>query len=147
MQSSTLPSSRRSNERHYDGKGGILEDVKTNGKRPYPERPPQVAGPTEPDTAKLARSIAAYAPQDGTFDLRIPGLHVSRFSRTNMGCVHALQLPALCIIAQAASSAGQRMGYLSASQFSREYSRFFGSAPTRDMAKLRQYIRPWVSPS
>ena len=35
-----------------------------------------------------------------------------------------------------AAPAGQRVGYLSASQFSREYSRFFGSAPTKDIAKL-----------
>jgi AraC-like DNA-binding protein len=37
-----------------------------------------------------------------------------------------------------ANSAAQHVGYLSASQFSREYSRFFGSAPARDIAKLRQ---------
>jgi len=37
-----------------------------------------------------------------------------------------------------ASSAGHKVGYLSASQFSREYTRLFGSAPTRDVAKLRQ---------
>jgi AraC-like DNA-binding protein len=37
-----------------------------------------------------------------------------------------------------ASAASQRVGYLSASQFSREYSRFFGSAPTKDMAQMRQ---------
>ena len=37
-----------------------------------------------------------------------------------------------------AGSAGRQVGYLSASQFSREYSRFFGSAPTRDMAGLRE---------
>jgi transcriptional regulator GlxA family with amidase domain len=37
-----------------------------------------------------------------------------------------------------AGTASQRVGYLSASQFSREYSRFFGSAPTKDMARLRQ---------
>ena len=36
-----------------------------------------------------------------------------------------------------ASTASQQVGYLSASQFSREYSRFFGSAPTKDIAKLR----------
>ncbi len=36
-----------------------------------------------------------------------------------------------------ASHACQRVGYLSASQFSREYARFFGSAPTRDIARLR----------
>src|SRR4030095_6225970 len=34
-----------------------------------------------------------------------------------------------------ASDACSRVGYLSPSQFSREYSRFFGSAPTRDIAR------------
>jgi transcriptional regulator GlxA family with amidase domain len=37
-----------------------------------------------------------------------------------------------------AGAASQSVGYLSASQFSREYSRFFGNAPTRDIARLRQ---------
>jgi AraC-like DNA-binding protein len=37
-----------------------------------------------------------------------------------------------------AGSAGRQVGYLSASQFSREYTRLFGSAPTRDVARLRQ---------
>jgi AraC-like DNA-binding protein len=37
-----------------------------------------------------------------------------------------------------ASAASRLVGYLSASQFSRDYSRFFGSAPTKDVAKLRQ---------
>lgn len=37
-----------------------------------------------------------------------------------------------------ASEACHRAGYLSASQFSREYARFFGNAPTRDIAKLRE---------
>ena len=35
------------------------------------------------------------------------------------------------------SSASLQVGYSSLSQFSREYSRFFGNAPTRDVAKLR----------
>jgi AraC-like DNA-binding protein len=43
-----------------------------------------------------------------------------------------------------AGTASQRVGYLSASQFSREYSRFFGSAPTRDIARLRQETRMWA---
>jgi AraC-like DNA-binding protein len=38
-----------------------------------------------------------------------------------------------------AGTAGSHVGYLSASQFSREYSRLFGSAPTRDIARLREY--------
>jgi AraC-like DNA-binding protein len=37
-----------------------------------------------------------------------------------------------------ASDACHRAGYLSASQFSREYARFFGRAPTKDIARLRE---------
>ncbi|CAM3572013.1 AraC family transcriptional regulator [Paenibacillus lupini] len=36
------------------------------------------------------------------------------------------------------NTACQLVGYLSTSQFSRDYSRFFGSPPKRDVAKLRQ---------
>lgn len=43
-----------------------------------------------------------------------------------------------------AGAASQQVGYLSASQFSREYSRFFGSAPARDIARLRQDTRLWA---
>jgi AraC-like DNA-binding protein len=54
--------------------------------------------------AKLARCIAAYAPHDGSFDLRISGLTASRSSRINTECAHALRLPSLCIIAQGAKT-------------------------------------------
>jgi AraC-like DNA-binding protein len=37
-----------------------------------------------------------------------------------------------------AGSAGRRVGYGSPSQFSREYGRFFGSAPTKDIHRLRE---------
>jgi AraC-like DNA-binding protein len=37
-----------------------------------------------------------------------------------------------------ATEACHRVGYLSPSQFSREYSRFFGSAPSRDIARVRE---------
>ena len=37
-----------------------------------------------------------------------------------------------------AGSAARQVGYLSASQFSREYGRLFGRAPTRDIATLRE---------
>ena len=43
-----------------------------------------------------------------------------------------------------AGIASQRVGYLSASQFSREYSRFYGSAPTKDIARLRQETGLWA---
>jgi len=36
-----------------------------------------------------------------------------------------------------ATDACRRVGYVSPSQFSREYSRFFGSAPVKDIARLR----------
>ena len=61
-------------------------------------------GPSEPDGAKLARLIAAYAPHDGSFELAIAELRASRFSRTNKQCVHALQLPCLSIVAQGAKT-------------------------------------------
>jgi AraC-like DNA-binding protein len=38
-----------------------------------------------------------------------------------------------------ASTASSRVGYVSASQFSREYSRLFGNSPTKDIARLREY--------
>lgn len=56
------------------------------------------------NTANLARLLAAYAPHDGTFDLRVPGLHASRFSRVNRECVHALSVSSLCIAAQGAKT-------------------------------------------
>jgi AraC-like DNA-binding protein len=56
----------------------------------------------EPDVAKLARLIAAYAPYDGSFELRVPGAHVIRRSRTNTELAHAVAQPALCIVAQGA---------------------------------------------
>jgi AraC-like DNA-binding protein len=37
-----------------------------------------------------------------------------------------------------ASDACSRVGYLSPSQFSREYHRFFGNGPTKDIARLRE---------
>jgi len=78
--------------------------VKTNGKIASPRREDIFAGSNEPDTTELARLITAYAPHDGSFDLRIPGLTVSRASRTNTECAHALRLPSLCFIAQGAKT-------------------------------------------
>ena len=37
-----------------------------------------------------------------------------------------------------AGAAGRRVGYSSAAQFTREYGRFFGSAPTKDILRLRE---------
>lgn len=78
--------------------------MRIDGKVESPRRADKVAGPSGPDTAKLARCIAAHAPYDGSFELRIPGLYASRFSRVNRECVHALRLPSLCIVAQGAKT-------------------------------------------
>jgi len=78
--------------------------MKTNGKlTSFPSRR-VVDRPSNPETAKLAHLLAAYAPHDGTFDLRVPGLHASRFSRVNNECVHALSVSSLCIVAQGAKT-------------------------------------------
>jgi AraC-like DNA-binding protein len=39
-----------------------------------------------------------------------------------------------------AGLASRQVGYISASQFSREYGRFFGGAPTKDVARLREQM-------
>jgi len=39
-----------------------------------------------------------------------------------------------------ANAACQRVGYVSPSQFSREYARFFGHAPIKDVARLRKEL-------
>jgi AraC-like DNA-binding protein len=85
-------------------KASTLEIIKGNGKSVSPQQSSNGATAIVPDVAKLARLLAAYAPHDGSFELRIPGVHASRFSRVNNECVHALRLPSLCIIAQGAKS-------------------------------------------
>ena len=85
-------------------KRDMLEVVKTNGKiAPFPQ-PAKADRPSQPDFAKLGRLIAAYAPHDGSFELRVPGLHAIRLSRVNEECVHALRLPSLCIAVQGAKT-------------------------------------------
>ena len=86
-----------------DRRSGIPGTVKTNGKVVL-MRPAGKTDLTEPDLVELARLIAAYAPHDGSFELRIPGVHASRFSRVNTECVHALRVPSLCIVAQGAKT-------------------------------------------
>ena len=58
--------------------------------------------PLRPDLIKLIELLKAHAPYDGVFDLRLPGVHVSRACRTNKEFHHAVQRPALCLVAQGA---------------------------------------------
>jgi AraC-like DNA-binding protein len=96
--------SSRCNSRDHDRKKAVLKGVNTNGKLLPVRRASNGAEPSEPHTATFARLLAAYAPHDGSFELRIPGLHASRFSRVNRECVHALRVSSLCIVAQGAKT-------------------------------------------
>jgi AraC-like DNA-binding protein len=78
--------------------------MKTNSKVVSLRRAGNGVGQSEPDTANLARLIAAYAPYDDSFALRILGLHASRYSRINTECFHTLRLPSLCLVAQGAKT-------------------------------------------
>ena len=78
--------------------------MKTSNKIAIVRRQSEAGISAGPETVKLARLLAAYAPHDGVFELRVPGLHASRASRTNKDCVHALRLPCLSIIAQGAKT-------------------------------------------
>jgi AraC-like DNA-binding protein len=78
--------------------------MKANGKLATFFLRPREDEPTHPHRAKLARLISAYAPHDGSFEMRIPGMHAVRLSRVNQECVHAVTLPSLCIAAQGAKT-------------------------------------------
>lgn len=77
----------------------IFENVTMNGKTVLLKRG-NGKGSSVPDTTKLAQLLAAYAPHDGSFEQRVPGLMVSRLSRLNKECVHAVRVSSLCIVAQ-----------------------------------------------
>ena len=81
----------------------MLEFVRTDGKNGA-RKGNGAPSAGAPDTSQLARLLAAYAPHDGSFDMRAPGLMVSRISRVNKECVHALRISSLCIVAQGAKT-------------------------------------------
>ena len=55
-----------------------------------------------PDLAKLTDLVMAHAPYDGSFDLRLPGVHVTRASRVHKELVHGVLSSSLCLVAQGA---------------------------------------------
>jgi AraC-like DNA-binding protein len=61
-----------------------------------------VVEPGEPDVVRLAHLLRAHTPYDGRFELRVPGVHAIRASRTTTELVHTTYHPALCIVAQGA---------------------------------------------
>ena len=61
-----------------------------------------LTGSNQADVVKLAGLLEAFAPHDGTFDLRVPGVHVIRRSKVYTELVHGVLRPSLCIVAQGA---------------------------------------------
>lgn len=57
------------------------------------------------DTATLASLVAAYAPYDGVFDLRMPGVHAIRVSHPHSEVTHYTQESCVCLVAQGAKAA------------------------------------------
>jgi AraC-like DNA-binding protein len=70
--------------------------------RTSPAPTPGQAAPGPFDLRHLVDLLAAHAPYDGTFELRIPGVHVSRASAIPKAQYHAVQAPGLCLVAQGA---------------------------------------------
>jgi AraC-like DNA-binding protein len=60
--------------------------------------------PLAQSLGRLATLLAAHAPYDGLFHLRVPGLHVVRRSRTTRAIERATVPPTLCIVAQGAKT-------------------------------------------
>ncbi len=78
--------------------------MKSIEKTPRPLQTVSATRTSDPDLARLADLIRAHTPHDGSFELRIPGVHVTRASRTNTELMHTVAKPSLCIIAQGAKS-------------------------------------------
>jgi AraC-like DNA-binding protein len=71
----------------------------------------------------LATLLAAHAPYDGVFELRLPGLCVVRRSRPDREMVRATVPPAFCVVAQ-----GAKIVMLGSEVFSYDASRMFAYA-------------------
>lgn len=61
-------------------------------------------GPGETDLGRLAGLLHAYAPYDGSHELRLPDVYAVRASRMNAELFHSVYKPSLCIVAQGAKS-------------------------------------------
>lgn len=72
--------------------------------KPSRNRTDPAADSRAPELTQLASMIKAYAPHDGCFDLRVPGVQVIRRSQTYAQLVHGVQQSAVCIVAQGAKS-------------------------------------------
>jgi AraC-like DNA-binding protein len=82
----------------------ILKGARVNEKTAGYQRKGKVSFVGETESAQLVSRIAAYAPHDGTFELSVPGLHVSRISQIEKRCVHGVRTASLIVVAQGAKS-------------------------------------------
>ncbi len=69
-----------------------------------PTAPGDILEPSVPNVVRLASFIKAYAPHDGSFELRVQGVHAIRRSRTYTELMHGVQQSAVCIVAQGEKS-------------------------------------------
>jgi AraC-like DNA-binding protein len=67
-----------------------------------PGQPANDDGPHAQSLSRLAKLLAAHAPYDGAFELRVPGAYVVRRSRATRELVRSTVRPALCVVAQGA---------------------------------------------
>ena len=64
-----------------------MKSIKRNS---HPLEADTFVGSSDADLVRLAGLIRAHTPHDGSFELRIPGVHAIRASRTNTELVHAV---------------------------------------------------------
>ena len=67
---------------------------------PFPEEPDPES--RRSGLAQLADLLKAHAPYDGSFEVRLPGVHVTRTSGPHKEFHHAVVRPAICLVAQGA---------------------------------------------
>jgi AraC-like DNA-binding protein len=84
--------------------GVAFETMRMLDEHAVPPASGNAEGSLDAETARLAHLIYTHAPHDGTFSQRIPGLHVSRYSRIETDYVKTFYLPSLVIVAQGAKA-------------------------------------------
>jgi len=78
---------------------GHLKLAQPSAKRAEPGRTEE---PRATSLERLSELLAAHTPYDGSFPLRVPGVHAIRRSSVSRDMVRATVSPALCIVAQGA---------------------------------------------
>ncbi len=83
----------------YDAR---LSPAPTSDSGPLDRQPAldQLVTANSASVRRLAQVLARYAPHDGRFELRRPGVFALRWSRPSHEPVHVTQRPALCVVAQ-----------------------------------------------